>query len=805
MLKNYLKIAIRNILRFRLYSFINIIGLSVGIASFILIFSYVYNEMTYDAFHRSAGNIYTIFSISKSSGNSPEVGDAVTPDPLPSVLENDFPRLIKVARLFYNELWVTHGDESFKEDVYGTDESLFDMFDFKLLEGDRRTVLNAPNSAVITEEFAKKIFGREDPIGKTLKIDNNDFAVTGVLTDFPPNSSIRFNVLVRARSKTNTSIVADINFPVDAAPWNSYGTHTFVSFTGMMTPNELTYQLPKIISKYIPEDTRIGLLKFELVPLKDLHFATNVGYNMVPPVSRTFLFLLMTIAISILLISCVNFMNISVSRHSERAREIGMRKVLGAQRSQVMRQFLSESVLMSIVSLVIGIGLAELCLNQFRDLTGNHVALYPFYTFPNFLFVLGFGILLGTLAGSYPAFFLSAYRPVDAFGKQTAPRSKTTVRNILVVAQFVIAALLMAGVLIISKQIDFMKDHGLGFQPGNVVALSMGTQEDNGQGQTVDAFVNSVNANKAAYGIMSTAVSENIPGDHFNNTFGITPAGMGNVKPIKMVVSSMDENFIPTYKIKLVEGRNFSPEYGTDKFDNVIINQSAARILGWKNAIEKGLNYNGEHHIVIGVMEDINIAPLQNAIQPMVYRYSYGSSERDFLSARVEPSHFSEALNFLRNDWNKFFPNSPFDYFFVTDKYAMSYYPEEKIETIIEVFSSLAIFLAGLGLFGLSSLKVTQRTKEIGVRKVLGATIPDILKLFTKEFLLLVMFGNLIAVPISILVLNKWLQEFAYRTNIGFGIFLITAMLTLFIAFATVSLHAIRAATANPVESLRNE
>lgn len=805
MLNNYLKIAFRNIFRNKVYSSINIAGLAVGMASFALIFSYVYNEMTFDTFHKNVDNIYTIFTMSKSSGNSPDVGDAVTPDPLPNALENNFPGLIKVSRLFTRQLWVTRGEEAFKENVYGTGESFFHMFDFKLLEGDRRTVLDAPNSAVITEAFAKKIFGREDPIGKILKIDNYPFAVTGILADFPANSSIRFNIAVRARSKTNNSIVPDINTPSDASFWNSEGTHTFVSFTGKMTPKQLASQFPEIVARYMSQDTWGKGLRFELEPLRDLHFATNVRYNMVPPVSRTFLLLMMTIAVSILLISCANFMNISVSRHSERAREIGMRKVLGAERFQVMRQFLCESVLMSVVSLVIGIGLAEVSLNAFRNLIGSRISLYPFYTFPNILLVLGFGILLGVLAGSYPAFFLSAYKPADAFAKQRAPRGRTIVRNMLVVGQFVIAALLVAGMLIISKQISFMSDHGLGFQPGRVLAVFMETQEDNGQGQTVNAFVNSVNTDKVSAGITSVAVSENVPGDYFNNYFDVSPLGEGNVKPITMVVTSVDENVVPTYKMKLVKGRNFSLSYGTDKLDAVILNQNAARALGWKNPIGKRLTYNGERHTVIGVMKNIHIASLQKAIPPMVYRYAYGSWERNFLSARVQQGHVSEAIDFLRKDWRKFFPNAPLSYFFVADKYSASYYPEEKIDTIIEAFSSLAIFLAGLGLFGLSSVRVTQRTKEIGVRKVLGATIPDILTLFAREFLLLVLAGNLIAVPISYLALSKWLQNFAYRTDIGIGIFAATAVLTLFIALATVSLQALRLATTNPVDSLRYE
>lgn len=803
MLKSYFKIAIRNILRFKVYSFINIVGLSVGIASFALIFSYVYNETNYDTFHKNAASIYRINSVMKSPGNSSETYLATAPDGLLKALQNDYPGLFKVARLFFNEFWVTRGDKAFKEMVFASDPSFFDVFSFRLLDGNRESALINPNSVVITKEFAEKVFGNGDPIGKPLKINNFDFMVTGVLDDFPVNSSIRFDVLIPAKIREKFDPGFENN-------WTSIGTYTFVSFSNRMTPDELRSQFPIIINKYEPEfmQKNVGI-KLELEPLTAIHLDSGVEANiMVPPVSQTFLLILMIVAIMILLISCVNSMNISVSRHAERAREIGMRKVLGAQRGQVIKQFLCESVLMSFVSLIVGIGLAELFLNPFRTLTGKQIELYPFLTLPNISIVAGFGILVGLIAGSYPAFFLSTYRPVQVLTKQAIAGKKSIVRDILLVSQFVIAAILITSVFLIGRQINFMKNHNIGFQPDNVVAIP--TENEvmvNGHLEGVNAYANLISMDKAANGISSVAVSENIPGDHFNNTFGVVPVGTDDKQSIQMVVSSMDENFLDTYKIKLAEGRNFSPEHGTDKYDAVIINQSAANALGWTNAVGKELWYVHEHHpvTVIGVMKDINIASLQNAVEPMVYRYAADSWERSFVSVRLDPSRIAWGIKFLRDSWNEFLPASPFAYFFVKDRYSASYQPEEKTEAIIEVFSVLAIVLAGLGLFALASLKVTQRTKEIGVRKVLGATISDILRLFTKEFLLLVMIGNLIALPISCFVLNKWLRDFAYRTNIGFGIFIITASITLLIAFATVSVQAIRAATANPVEALRYE
>jgi putative ABC transport system permease protein len=371
----------------------------------------------------------------------------------------------------------------------------------------------------------------------------------------------------------------------------------------------------------------------------------------------------------------------------------------------------------------------------------------------------------------------------------------------------VIAAVLISGVYIIGKQISYMKDYDMGFSPEDVVAVPMVTEAVGGEFQKVNAFFNEVNLNRDAGGIVSVAASENIPGDHFNNTFGVLSLENGNSQPVQMVVSSMDENFVETYGIKLLEGRNFSAAHSTDREDAVIINQTAARVLGWTNAVGKQLRFTHDSHplTVIGVMKDINIASLQSAVEPMVYRYAAGYYQNDYLSARLDPSRIPQGLNALKQSWHKIFPTTPFEYYFVKDKYDSSYEPEVKTEKIIEVFSTLAIFLAGLGLFGLASLKVTQRTKEIGVRKVLGATIPDLVKLFTKEFILLALLGNLVAIPVSYYFLNRWLQGFAYRTSIGAGVFVAAASLTLLVAFLTVSLQAIRAALANPVEALRYE
>ena len=548
-------------------------------------------------------------------------------------------------------------------------------------------------------------------------------------------------------------------------------------------------------------------ISLHLQPFTETHLSAGIGDNIVAPVSANFLYTLLAIAISVLLISCVNFTNISTSRHAERVKEIGMRKVLGANRSQLIKQFICESVLMSLTSLIIGITLAELFLPQFGNLTGKQINLYPLFAYPNIFIVIGFGFLVGLISGSYPAFFLSSYLPVQVFARHSGKNKSSNIRNVLLVGQFVIAAVLIATVLLIKRQVNFMENYDMGFQPRNVLTIPIETEVNRGQMKDVNALINLINEKKDAEGIKSLCITENVPGYYFNNRFGVVPENGDLEKPLEMVVTSIDENFINTYRAKIILGRNFSHKYGSDKSDAVILNESAAKKLEWVNAVGKRIRYVQDKYPlkVIGVMKDINIASLQNTVKPMIFRYAGADYEKHFVSVRLGPSNLSEEIKFLKNEWKSVFPGSPFSYFFVADKYNESYKSERNLAEIILAFSSLAILLASLGLFGLASLKVSQRTKEIGIRKVLGATVNNIIGMFTREFLLMIFIANLISVPLSYFIMNKWLQEFAYRTYIGVNIFVVTTVITLLIAFLTLSGQAIKAATANPVKSLRYE
>jgi putative ABC transport system permease protein len=485
-----------------------------------------------------------------------------------------------------------------------------------------------------------------------------------------------------------------------------------------------------------------------------------------------------------------------------------MRKVLGAQRIQLIKQFLGESILLSFLALIMGIALAELFLPDFNALAGKKLVLDYHNSGVTLLGLLGLGLFVGIFSGSYPAFYLSAYRPAEVLkGQRKASSGKVTFRRMLVIAQFSISILLIICELVITQQLRYMKNHELGFNPENVVVIPTNTTELTDPLRKIEAYVNAIHAQKEGIGILSTAISENVPGHYFQNKFGVIPENWEGQGSLEMVVTSMDENFLATYQMQLVEGRNFSREFSTDKNDAVLLNEMAVKRMGWDTALGKQFKYvHGDGPFtVIGVVKDIHFKSLQNKIEPLIYRFATEKYQMGFLSVRIRPENITEALPFLREQWQYIVPDVPFEYFFLADKFAQSYQEEEKVVEIIGLFSLLAILLACLGLLGLAALTVTQRTKEIGIRKVLGASVFNIVLLVSKQFVKLVLLANIIAWPIAYFVMKDWLQNYPYRINVGVSFFLLGGVLALLIALLTVSFQAIKAALANPVEALRYE
>ncbi|UCE07073.1 MAG: ABC transporter permease, partial [bacterium] len=763
MFKNYLKISIRNLQKHKGYSLINVLGMAVGIACCLVICSYVYNEMTYDSFHQNADNIYQVYRIDQAPKGGYELS-AVTPHPLPIVIRNDYPEIEHVIRIIKRESAITIDGKGFKDMVYFTDANFFEMFNFPLLNGNPQKVFDHLNSVVLVEGIARKYFGDENPIGKAITVEHaSDFVVTGIVKRLPQNSSLQFGMLIPIE------FLYKYVFPQEQEKWYSSGVCTFVECSEVFSPIMLKNQLGFIREKYVPDWLK-GRMDFDIQLMKYLHLNIAIVHQITPPVSKTFMYILIAIAASILIIACINYMNLSISRYTERTKEVYVRKVVGAQKRQLIIQFLNESILLSFLSLIIGIGMAELFLPELNMLIGKDLTFTSGNPITLILLLLAFGLLLGILVGSYPAFFLSASRSLFSLRSLSDYRTnrKLVLRRILIVLQFAISILLIFCTLIVNQQIHFMKNHDLGFNEENIVVMDVNQTAIDKSEQKARVLLNTINAHKVQIGIISACLSENVPGLYFQNTFGIIPEGWSNKQPLEMIVSrSMGENFFDTYGLELVEGRKFSSEFGTDKTEAVILNETAVKASGWTSAVGKKIRYvQGGEFTVIGVVNDIHFKSLKTKIEPIIYRHT-GDYFHDFLSVRIRPDNINSVLEFIKQQWQTIIPNAAFEYKFLSDEYEASYQKETKTLELIALFSLIAVILACTGLLGLTALSVAQRNKEIGIRKVLGASVAGLITLLSKEFIKWVLLANLIAWPVAYYAMNKWLQNFAYRTNIG--------------------------------------
>ena len=796
MLKNYLKIASRNISKNKTYSFINISGLAIGIACFILIFSYFYNEITYDTFNKDAKDIYRIYTIDKTPQGIEKV--ARTPDPLASTLRNDFPSLNAVSISEGIEFPVRIDGKTFNEKISEADPGFFSFFTFPFWEGNPKTALNNPSSAVITKELAVKYFGKKDPIGRTITLFNKyPLIISGVLKKIPSNSSIQLNIVVSTEFRKSF-------YPGYKEHWWSSGRNTFVKCMDKYTPAELKNILVKTKDKYLP-----GFLKnrenFDIQPLTSIHLQPEILGGIIPPVSRLYLYALLAIALSVILIACINFTNLSAGRSIDRVKEINVRKVLGSKKSQLIFQFLSESILLSFMALSIGIALSELFLQEFNGLTGKNLELFQFNFF-NIICLLSFGLFIGIISGLYPAFLLSS-SSLKSNQENKVPGGKINIfRKLLLTTQYAISIILITCILVVGTQIRFMKNYNLGFNKENILVVSLNNGSGN-IGAKAKTFENIIKNNKQSAGIISAAISENTPGYYYNNQFGIIPEGFDKSQSITMIVTSADENFLGIYKIPLIEGRNFSKELSSDSSEAVLINETALKKIGWKSAVGKTITFaqgDGPYRI-IGVVKDFNFKSLQNKIEPMVIRYAGYGYLQNFLSVRISSSNIPHALNYLKKEWEELIPSRQFNYFFVNDKFDAAYRTEGRTEEIVGTFSFLAILLASLGLLGLTILTLTHKTKEIGIRKVLGASIKNIFFLISKQFIEIILIADLIAVPASYFIMHKWLMNYPYRISLDISFFILGGIIVLLIALFTIIIQVIKAATANPVKSLRYE
>lgn len=803
MLKNYFKIAFRNLVRNKTFSVINIVGLAVGIASCIVIMLYVKYELSFDKFNKDYSLIYRVAQKLEWSGKKMEI--VITPAKLGPALKEDFPEVNNYERIYdlnFQREVVRYGDKAYytKEFIFA-DKGFFNFFRYHLVEGSATQALSAPFSVVVTQSMARKYFDNEDPIGKTIQLaiwnQTFDFTVTGVAEDAPPNSSLQYQFV----ASFNTFYQGWWKKWSGVGYWGSSNFYTYVLLNGREAIRTLDRKLPGFLNGLPGYREETGGMRASLIfqPLKDIHLYSRLEFDLPSDVNAGTLYILSAIAVFLLVIACVNFMNLSTARYMKRAKEIGVRKVLGAARTQLVRQFLAESMIVSFVATGLAVMLVEILLPLTSELAGNelHLSLLRGPDVPSTLVLIV--ISTGLLAGLYPALFLSAFQPTKVLKNSVGHGGKAgLVRKGLVVFQFTISIALIVSALIVERQLNYVQNFPLGFDKENLVVVPLFAplfKQD--AVSRFEVYRAEIERNPNVRSV--TAASE-YPGNMMmRTTLGITGKESGK---IWTNIVAVDSNYLETLKASMATGSTFIQSHAQG---GLIINRSAQRQLGLVNPIGKELDtgWNRVHGRIIGVIKDFNFESLLSKTSPLTMVVDPGQFR--YLICRIAPRDYSSTLKFLEAKWEEVYPGVPFDYSFLDADLNEKYVSEAKFGGRMEIFSGLAVMIACLGLFGLSSFSVEERTKEIGVRKVLGASVPGIVRLLSKEFLGVVLFGNIIAWPVAYYLMWKWLHVFAYRTEMSVWVFLSAGGIALLVAAATVSVRAIKAATTNPVESLRYE
>lgn len=805
MIKTYLKTAWRNLIKNKAFSVINIMGLAIGISVCFIIVLFVQQELSYDQFNTKADRIVRVHF--KASINGGKINESTVMPPTAQALKNDYPQVEEAARIrAYGVPKIVYGDKTFNEGSFAfADANLFKVFTIPFVKGNPATALMEPNKIVITEELARKYFGNEEPVGKTLtfKSSNNaQFEVTGVIKKLPVNSHFHFDMF--------GSMAA-----LPEAKGNSWMESNFYTYLLMQKGydyKKLEAKLPNMVEKYMGPQilqamgmsltqfrTKGNELGFALMPLKDIHLHSATTSEFEPGGNEKYVFIFGAIAAFMLLIAAINFINLSTAGASKRAREVGVRKVLGSDRFTLIKQFLTESVLLTFIAVLISFLLIQLALPVFNKLSGKDLGIG--FSIPSVIALLSLGMFVGLVAGIYPAFFLSSFKPIAVFkGRVRSTTKGFGLRSGLVVFQFFISVGLIIATIVIYQQMQFIQNRELGYDKDQLMVIS----NSGSLGKNERVFKDELMKDSR---VMNVTISGYKPaGPSFSNNSLAYPEGNEN-KIMRTLEYHVDEQYIPTMGMQLAAGRNFSPELTTDS-SGIIINEAAARAFGWgANAVGQRITRqnsgrgNNFVYTVIGVVKDFHFKSLHEVITPLLMTLNPDNG----LIVKVKATDIAGLLHSMNQLWLKFGNEEPFEYAFMDELYMKTYAAEQRTGRILNIFALLTIFIACLGLFGLATYTAEQRTKEIGIRKVLGASVSQVTNMLSKEFLKLVMIACLIAFPLSWWAMHTWLQDFAYRTNISWWIFLLAAGLAMLVALFTVSFQAIKAAIANPVKSLRAE
>ena len=797
MFKNYIKVALRSLIRHKGYSFINIAGLAVGIASFILIGLYVQYELDYDKFNENYERIYRVEQLKDYSGQKMMAG--VTDVPLGPALIRDFPEITSAVRLRPTGVLISRDGNTayFEENGLHAENSLFEIFTFPLLKGDSKSALSDRFSIVMTERLAQKYFPDNDALGNIVQIEGRfDFTVTAIAKNPPPNSHFTFDYIVPFSFYEFLMRNQGLELTDD---WNSSVIQTYVLLHENYDPGFVSDKLRYALKNYTGENNTTELY---LKPLGRIHLYSNIYGEIGVNSDITIIYLFAVVAVVTLLIGCANYTNLAVAYSAGRAREIGVRKVVGSFRCSLIAQFLSESLLLSGLATLFAIALVELFLPEFNNIIEKDLS---FASFDNLVMAPAALLLIlaiGLISGIYPAFYLSSLNPSKVLKSSTnMGRSNSPIRRILVISQLVISTLLIIGTLIAQGQLSFLQNKSLGYDTDNIVINSL-TNYDGISRQQVETLKNNLLLNSQVNEVALSCCLPNMI------TYSLEAGweGAGEGEKTKVYLNYIDYDYIDTYNFTMKEGRSFSIDFPSDEISGCLINETAVSTFGWDNPLGKSLNSNGKSYTVIGVVKDYHFQPLNYAIAPMMMIVAYEQlPQQIYLSASIASQNISELINSLNESTKSIFPKDMIGFKYLNEQYQYYYDDLDGIIKTIGYFAVLAIFIASLGLYSLVSYMIRQRRREIGIRKVFGAPIGGLVGLLASEFIKMMVIANLIAFPIAYYGFNKLLQNYAYRIDINVGIFLLTGLISFLIVAGSVGYQVIRAALTNPIETLRYE
>jgi putative ABC transport system permease protein len=808
MWKNYLKIAFRNLWRNKFFSAINISGLAIGLATCMLIGLYIWDELSFDRFHEKYSRIYRMNTDVKFGGK--EMKLAVTPDPAGATMVKDYPEVEKAVRFRdYGSFLVKKGEQSLKESkIIYVDNEIFDIFTFPLLHGDAKNALKEPKTAVITESIARKYFNQVAVVGKTLTLDRTElYKITGVIADMPQNSHFRYDILLSMNTIEESK----------RGVWLSHNFNTYLLLKPNTDVKKLEAKLPQVVQKYVfPQASQImqvksldefekngNYVRYSLMPLTKIHLYSDRVAELNANSSIQYVYIFSAVAFLILLIACTNFMNLSTAKSANRAKEVGVRKVLGSHKANLISQFLSESIVLTMIALILAIALTELFLPLFNQLANKTLSLTGFGLVNILTILFLVAVAVGLLAGVYPAFYLSAFHPVNVLkGKLNAGLKSQGLRSVLVVLQFSISITLIISTIAIYRQLNYIQNKKLGFDKEQVLIVK-------------DAYGLNTHTKTFKENILRLSEVQNatfsgylpVPSVRSEESF-FPEARMDANKSVSMQHWRADHDYLKTMGLELVKGRDFSREFATDS-SSIIINEAAAAIFGFDNPLGKKVaklddvkTGKTRSYKIIGVVKNFHFESLRQNIGAwsLVLDNSTGS-----MSIRIKTNQLATLIPKIEAEWKKLANGQPFLYQFLDEEFEAIYRTEQRVGQIFISFAGLAIFLACLGLFGLAAYATEQRTKEIGIRKVLGASIINIIGLVSRDFLRLVIIAFGVAAPLAYYFINQWLQDFAYRVELGVWIFIVAGVSAFLIALLTISYQTIKAALKNPVDSLRYE